>query len=269
MSSTLLNRSEVQRMRRRDVIIDILKELVQTGITKINFRDLVIDYIASGEFRYGNNVIISKLFVGDICSETDMEDYAKYYTLKNLMEIYEKRDDLESVQRIKERLCHLRFDGEVGAPIAGEFERVLTQEGLVFFRIRRSDMETSEYFLELPRYENIPPIFQGISRLKPIAQVKENVRERNLKRKETLERKRQRMTTLEHNGVFMSSMAIQWNDLTPERQQMLLNKIRGKPASSVRKMIARRRKNNKNLEASLMQYAYNTGVTVDTVGVSV
>jgi hypothetical protein len=84
--------------KRRDVIIELLKELLRTGVTRINFVDLIVDYIASNEFRYSmRNEIIKKLFIGEeMLTDHEMEDYAILRTLEKLYQHRRQRQDLKS-----------------------------------------------------------------------------------------------------------------------------------------------------------------------------
>src|SRR5689334_14134871 len=126
--SEVLSKSEAQAAKRRDVIVELLKELVRVGVNRINFVDLIVDYIVSGEFRYSQrNEVIGKFFVGDeMLSDHELEDYSLFRSLDKLYQQRPTRDDL------KGRIDNLNLGGEAFACMYQSFLEVINDTPVLF-----------------------------------------------------------------------------------------------------------------------------------------
>jgi len=279
----ILSDSQAMALKRSDVIVEILKELVRTGVPHINFVDLIIDYIACGEFRYSSrNEIIRKFFIGEeMLTENEMEDYVVFRSLEKLYEQRPTRNDL------KLRLDNLK-SGEAFICMFEAFANVIKERTLFGFTFHKiPDLATKSVIMILTvPSKDLTPDF-ATSRLKEIGEVRQANATRNLKRKETMElkktmaavekevevvdaplvNKRRKVAHVETPAsssktknqqqqlTEVADVATEWEKLPLARKNMYYGVVAKKSVNAVRCQIARLRTKSKIREANLLQHA--------------
>lgn len=87
-SQRIVSESEARKIRRQDVIIEILVDISRRSISKINIVDVFVDYVFSDLFRYGKKkwYIISNMFIEKpMLSKDEAFDYGR---LRSLMRFF-------------------------------------------------------------------------------------------------------------------------------------------------------------------------------------
>lgn len=275
-NAQVLSEYEAMAAKRRDVIAELLKELVRVGIHRINFIDLIIDYIASGEFRYSlRNEVIKKYFISDeLLTVHEMEDYAAFRTLEKLAQQRPGNQDL------KVRIGNLKYKGEAFACIYQCFLDVIREDpvffGFAFEKVLDSQTDEEIVRLIVPSLDMTASTF-ATSRLRDSTQVRKATAARTQKRKatmelkknvamaekeaatpisfdETLVNKRRKLSTKTHD-TFEEDMVIAWENLERAKKNMYNSIVRKKTVNAVRCQIARLKNQGKVTESSYLRHA--------------
>lgn len=181
--AALTSEEQASTLKRHDVIREILLEISRRGITSMDFTDVVVDFIFSGEYRYTfRNLIIKKLFVGDtMLSEAEAEDYSVLSTLVRLSHLSNNNEQL------KERIGNLiNVNGEAFGCLFPEFREVIQHNPDLqgFTLITTKDVVGNDKIvLKVPEFDRIPNSGNKPSQLKSITEFRTVMQERRRKRK--------------------------------------------------------------------------------------